>query len=182
MNSETLMEIREAEQRAAADMLGVKTIQYLDKLDGYVSYDLDTRKTVVGIIRKLKPGIVVTCDPANVFTRDGHINHPDHRSVGQQVVDAVFPAVGNRFFFPELLKDDLIPHKISELWLSIPNDANTIIDVSETWDLKIQALTKHVSQIGDEGEFRKRMAHRASLNTLNGRSVFEEKFRRIKFR
>lgn len=182
MKPENLMEIREIEQRAAADVLGVKTISYLDKQDGYVTSDLETRKSLVGYIRKLKPNIIVTSDPANLFTRDGHINHPDHRSVGKQVIDAIFPAVGNRLFFSELLDAKLEPHKVDELWLSIPNEANTVIDVSDTWELKLQALTKHASQIGDASAFMGRMKLRKSLICINGRVVYEEKFKRIKLK
>ncbi len=68
---------------------------------------LKPEKALLATFVELKPNIVVTCDPANLFTRDGHINHPDHRSVGQQVIDAIFPAVGNRLFFPELLDEGL---------------------------------------------------------------------------
>ncbi len=41
ISAEELITIRQSEQRAAADVLGVKTISYLDKLDGYVTDDLD---------------------------------------------------------------------------------------------------------------------------------------------
>ena len=140
MKPEKLMKIRESEQRAAADVLGVETISYLDQQDGYVTSDLQNRKLIVGFIRKLKPNIIVTSDPANLFTRDGHINHPDHRSVGQQVIDAIFPAVNNRLFFSDLLKEGLEPHKVDELWLSIPHEANTVIDVSDTWAVKLQSI------------------------------------------
>jgi LmbE family N-acetylglucosaminyl deacetylase len=179
---EKLMKIREDEQRAAADILGVNTISYLDKQDGYVSADLETRERIVEYIRKYKPNIIVTCDPANLFTRDGYINHPDHRSVGQQVIDAIFPAVGNRLFYPNLIDKGLEPCKIDELWLSIPHEANTVIDVTDTWELKLLALTKHVSQIGDGNKMKDRMNQRASLNSINGKKVFEERFRRIKIK
>jgi LmbE family N-acetylglucosaminyl deacetylase len=182
MKPEKLMRIREVEQRSAADVLGVKTISYLDKQDGYVSSDLETRKSIVGFIRKVKPNIIVTSDPANLFTRDGHINHPDHRSVGKQVIDAIFPAVGNRLFFSELLDEGLEPHKVDELWLSIPNEANTVIDVTDTWELKLRALTRHASQIGDGSAFKARMKLRKSLICINGRAVYEEKFKRIKLK
>jgi len=39
-----------------------------------------------------------------IFRRDYYINHPDHRYAGQVVLDAVFPAANNPFFFPELIK------------------------------------------------------------------------------
>jgi LmbE family N-acetylglucosaminyl deacetylase len=182
MKPEKLMAIREIEQRAAADVLGVNTISYLEKQDGYVSSDLETRKRIVGYIRKIRPNIIVTSDPANLFTRDGHINHPDHRSVGEQVIDAIFPAVGNRLFFPELLTEGLEPHKVDELWLSIPNEANTVIDVTDTWEKKLKALAMHASQIGDKDDFKTRMKLRKSLVCINGRAAYEEKFKRIKLK
>ena len=182
MTPEKLMRIRESEQRAAADVLGVKTISYLDKQDGYVSSDLETRKSLVGCIRKIRPNIIVTSDPANLFTRDGHINHPDHRSVGEQVIDAIFPGVGNRLFFPELLDEGLEPHKVNELWLSIPNEANTVIDVTDNWEMKLKALTMHASQIGNEDAFKTRMKLRKNLICINERVVYEEKFKRIKLK
>jgi LmbE family N-acetylglucosaminyl deacetylase len=182
MTPEKLMEIRVKEQRAAADVLGVQTITYLDKEDGYITADLQTRKNIVGAIRKLRPQIVVSCDPANLYTRDGYINHPDHRSVGQQVLDAIFPGAGNSFFFPELLTETLTPHKVNELWLSIPNEANTVVDVTDTWPIKLEALKKHVSQVGDGIRLMERMNKRSNLTSIGGKMVFEERFKRIIFK
>jgi LmbE family N-acetylglucosaminyl deacetylase len=182
MTPEKLMDIRIREQRAAADVLGVKTITYLDKEDGYITADLQTRREIIRAIRKLKPQIVVSCDPANLNTRDGYINHPDHRSVGQQVLDAIFPGVGNSFFFPELLSEAIVPHKVNELWLSIPNDANTVIDVTETWPIKLLALTKHASQVGNGERLAERMNKRNTLPTIKGKKRYEERFKRIVFK
>jgi LmbE family N-acetylglucosaminyl deacetylase len=182
MTPEKLMDIRIREQRAAADVLGVKTINYLDKEDGYITADLQTRREIITVIRKLKPQIIVSCDPANLYTRDGYINHPDHRSVGQQVLDAVFPGAGNSFFFPELLTEDLAPHKVKELWLSIPNEANTIIDVTVTWPIKLLALAKHVSQVGDAERLTERMNKRSNLTSIKGKTTYEERFKRIVFK
>jgi len=182
ITTEELINMRVKEQRAAADVLGVKTVSYLDKLDGYVMADLDTRKEIVRSIRVLKPHIVVSCDPANLYPRDGYINHPDHRSVGQQVIDAIYPGGGNRFYFPELIGEGCGPHQVKELWLSIPADANTVIDVTEYWKLKLDALSKHHSQIGDEIKMRKRMLNRRQPQSNTEHPRFEERFRRIIFK
>jgi LmbE family N-acetylglucosaminyl deacetylase len=182
MTPDRLMAIRAVEQRAAADVLGVKSITYLDKEDGYVTAELKNREEIIRNIRKIKPQIVVTCDPANLMTRDGYINHPDHRSVGQQVMDAIFPGVGNRLFFPQILSEGMEPVKVKELWLSIPDQANTVIDVSDTWSQKLTALRKHVSQVGDGKRMMERMNKRGNLTQNKGRIVFEEKFKRIIFK
>ena len=61
---------------------------------------------VVRVIRQVKPDILVTCDPTHLFAGDYYINHPDHRYAGQVVLDAVFPAASNPFYFPELIQDE----------------------------------------------------------------------------
>lgn len=140
---------RQAEQRAAASILGVSQVRFLDYPDGYLVPDLDLRREVVRAIRQAKPTVVVTCDPTNFFPSDRYINHPDHRAAGQVTLDAVFPAAGSRMFFPELLQEGLEPHKVSQVYVAIPQTPNTVIDVTAFFDRKIQALRQHVSQIGD---------------------------------
>lgn len=182
VRAEDLEETRVLEQRAAADILGVKTITYLDKPDGYVIVDLPTRKHIIRIIRKIMPSIIVSCDPNNLFTRDGYINHPDHRAVGQQVIDAFFPGVNNRFYFPELLDEGLKPYQVKELWLSIPAEANVVLDVTDFWKKKIEALSKHISQIGDRIKMEERMRNRRHPQSTPEMPVYEERFRRIVFK
>jgi LmbE family N-acetylglucosaminyl deacetylase len=171
---------REGEQSAAAAVLGVQSVQFLDYFDGYVVPDLAMRREVVRVIRKERPDIVVTCDPLNVFPNGDHINHPDHRAAGQVVVDAVFPAAGNPFFFPELLKEGLEPHGVKEVWMSVTSDPNVILDVSEHWDRKILALQEHKTQIGDPATFGERMRTRRAAASTEEAPRFEERFKRLK--
>ena len=95
---------RVEEQNAAAAVLGVKKVRMLGYPDGYLVADLDLRREIVRAIRQERPDIVVTCDPTYLYAMETRLNHPDHRAAGQAVLDAVFPAAGNRMFFPELLK------------------------------------------------------------------------------
>ncbi len=174
-------QIRVEEQAAAGQFLGVDSIDYLDYEDGYLVPDLEMRKAIVRYIRQYQPHIVVTCDPSNVFPSQQYINHPDHRNVGQAVIDAVFPAAGNRFFFPELLAEGCEPHEVEEVWMSLTNEPDVRLDVTDHWDDKLQALKKHASQIGDPRAFEKRMLDRVK-NGENEDFKVEEGFRRIKFR
>ena len=179
-DAENIIDIRCKEQREAADILGVETISYLDYKDGMLKPDLDARKKVVAAVRKQKPDIIVTCDPTNYYMNDNYINHPDHRAAGQIVVDAVFPGVQNKLYYPALLAEGLDPHRVEEVWISLPKDPNTIIDVTDTWPIKIRALERHRSQIGEMETFRD---HMQSKGTLKGKKLrFEEKFHRIVFR
>jgi LmbE family N-acetylglucosaminyl deacetylase len=139
---------REAEQRAAARVLGVREVVFLDHPDGYLVPDLGLRKEVTGIVRRFKPAIVVTCDPTNFFPNSSYINHPDHRAAGQATLDAVFPAAGSGMFFPELeQKEGLRPHKIRQVYVAGAVHPNTAVDVTNYIDRKIAALREHKSQI-----------------------------------
>lgn len=177
---EQLCAIRHIEERAAADILGVKEVHFLDREDGYLVPDLALRRDVVRIIRRFKPQILVTCDPQNLFAPYG-INHPDHRAAGQVVLDAVFPAAGNELYFPELLEEGLTPHMPREIWCSLTQQPNTSLDVTAWWDTKIRALKEHKSQIGDPAKLEERIRSRHTEDTSLENPRYEEKFRVIKY-
>jgi len=156
-----LAQLREQEQRAAAAVLGVRSVRFLDQPDGYLTPDLALRKQVVRILRQVRPDIVVTCDPTNFFPSDRYINHPDHRAAGQATLDAVFPASGSALFFPELLSEEgLQPHRIRQVYVAMPQTANTLIDVTGTLERKIAALREHRSQIPDQAGLEARIRER----------------------
>jgi len=169
--------VRVVEQQNAAAKLGVIKVDYLDYQDGYIVPDIEARKKVAREIRRTRPDIVATFDPMLIYQR-GRINHPDHRAAGQIVIDAVFPAVENPAFFPELLDEGLIQHQIKELWLCSPVESNFELDVTQNWQLKLDALLKHVSQIGEPEEFLTQME--AKRRTRFGEEMrYIESFRRL---
>ena len=172
---------REKEQRAAAVRLGVQDVRFLDFSDGCLQPDMETRRAVTRVIREARPDILVSCDPQNLFPSDNNINHPDHRAAGQIVVDAVFPGAGNPMFFPELLAEGLQPHSVKELWLSLTGQANTSIDVTPYWPLKLQALQEHHSQIPDFDRLVERQRSRRTPDSTDENPRYEEKFKRIVF-
>lgn len=172
---------RELEQKEAAQRLGAGPVEFLDFHDGELVPSLEARKAVTRVIRRIKPEILVTCDPTNLFPSDVTINHPDHRAAGQIVVDALFPGVGSPMFFPELLEEGLIPHKVEEAWLSLTANPNFVLDVTDTWEQKIHALHAHVSQIGDPRKLDERMRNRRTQDSSAEAPRYEERFRRIVF-
>jgi LmbE family N-acetylglucosaminyl deacetylase len=177
-----IVKVRMHEQANAGKVLGVENIIYLDYEDGYLEPSMKLRKDIIRVIRSKKPSIIVSCDPTNYYMRDIYINHPDHRAAGQAVIDAVFPASQNPLFFPELLKENLLPHIINEVWLSLPKEPNIKLDVTEIWGKKISALLCHQSQIGENEKFLKRMAERKTEDSSMKNPRFEETFHRIVFR
>lgn len=174
---EHIMEIREREQKEAASIIGVKNILFLDHPDGFLEVDLDLRKELVKVVRTIQPDIVVSCDPSNYFIKGASINHPDHRAAGLAVLEAIFPAVQNHDFFPEFVQEGLSPQHIQELWLSLPKDANVVLDVTAYWDKKITALLKHHSQVGNPEEFQDRMKARGRM--VFGKKKYFEEFHRL---
>jgi LmbE family N-acetylglucosaminyl deacetylase len=180
ITTEDVARNRVQEQYAAAKSLNVVSVKFLDEPDGYLEPSLRLRREIVRIIRQEKPDILVTCDPTNIFPNDASINHPDHRAAGQVVIDAVFPAAGSVFFYPDLfLNEGLGPHQVKEVWMSVTGQPNTILDVTEFWDRKIKALIEHRSQIGDPLEFEKRMRSRRAQDSKEESPKYEERFRRI---
>ena len=176
-----LCELRHIEENAAAAVIGAEAVHFLDREDGTLIPDLNLRRDVVRIIRQMKPDILVTCDPQNLFATYG-INHPDHRAAGQVVLDAVFPAAGNDLFFSELLTEGYQPHMPGEVWVSLTMQPNVTIDITDTWPIKLKALNEHKSQIGDPVKFEERMRTRRTKDSTDENPRFEENFRVIKYK
>jgi LmbE family N-acetylglucosaminyl deacetylase len=143
---EELARVREAEQRAAARTVGVDEVVFLGYHDTEVEPTLALRRDLVREIRRFKPDTVVCFDPTQLFVNGGYINHPDHRAVGQAAVDAVAPTAAMPLAFVELREEGLEPHRVKEVLVAGTADPDTWIDISDTIDLKIEALRQHASQ------------------------------------
>lgn len=141
--------IREAEQIEAAAVVGVTNVVFLREPDGMVENTMALRKKLVRQIRRFKPEVVVTGDPTLLYTPLGGINHPDHRAVGMAAIDAVFPAAGQPNLFEELAEEGITASKVRKLYLTARGEGDLFVNISDTIDLKITALKKHVSQVGE---------------------------------
>ena len=137
---------RDEEQRAAAAVVGVATVDFLDEPDGQVEPTLALRERITRAIRAFRPEIVMTHDPTVLFVNNEWVNHPDHRAVGQVTVDAVFPTARDPLNFRDHLDAGLGPWKVAELFLWSTNEANQLVDIGTTLDRKIAALERHASQ------------------------------------
>jgi LmbE family N-acetylglucosaminyl deacetylase len=174
MTPERLCEMRHVEQANAARVLGVTDIVWLNFRDGELLPTLEARCSVAREIRRFQPDIVVTCDPTRIYTAFGTINHPDHRAAGQIALDAIMPGAGNRMYYPELLAEGLEPHQVKEVYLSGAEQPDTVLDVTDTFDLKLKAIREHKSQIKDPDSLEQRMRARFSRD-----GIFVEMFRRV---
>jgi len=160
LRPEDLARIREREQLAAAEVLGVKEVRFLRLPDQELEDTPDLRKEMVKVIRLYRPDVVITADPYRRY-----IWHRDHRIVGRVVLDAVFPYARDVWAYPRLLEEGLEPHKVKEVWLWAPEnrDINFRSDITGTFDLKVKALRCHRSQIKEpfSSEMEKWLCRRA---------------------
>jgi len=150
-----LAEIREAEQTAANQVLGIQTSIFLRYPDGELEPTLALRKELARLIRQHKPDVVVTGDPQGVFYGSGYINHPDHRAAAQSALYATFPSAGTRLIFTDLLEAGYEPHNVRRVYIHGSEKPDTRVDIGATMDKKIAALKKHVSQVGEWEEMEK---------------------------
>ncbi|MDP9327085.1 MAG: PIG-L family deacetylase [Actinomycetota bacterium] len=148
---EQMRPIREREQRAAAEVLGVASVMFLGEVDGELEVTLDTRRKVCREVRRLRPDVIVAPDPQRLWSGTGYINHSDHKAAGALALTAVMPDAPTRLMFPELLEEGLEPFEIPALWL-VTMEPDTYVDITETIDVKIQALARHESQGAAESE------------------------------
>jgi LmbE family N-acetylglucosaminyl deacetylase len=181
ISSDDLCAVRHKEQDAAAHVVGAQAVHWLDRPDGYLVPDMELRREVVRIIRRMKPDILVTCDPQTLFATYG-LNHPDHRAAGQVVLDAVFPAAGNAAYFPELMTEGYAPHMPKEIWCSLTHAPTVKLDITDMWPTKLEAILKHESQIQDASKFLERMKNRRTEASTDEDPRYEEAFRVINYR
>jgi LmbE family N-acetylglucosaminyl deacetylase len=144
-----LAALREAEQRAAAAVVGYAGVTFLHMPDGALANDLILREHLVREIRTFRPDAVLATDPTNLFPRDAGVNHTDHRAAGYAAVDAVYPAARNPMAFPWLARDGLASHRVRRLYLFWTNEPTVRVDISKTVARKLDALRAHESQIKD---------------------------------
>ncbi len=141
--------IREKEQTAAAEAIGVKEVVYLREPDGTLVNTLELRKKLVREIRRFRPEVLICGDPASWFVGDTYINHPDHRAAASAALEAVFPAAGQPHLFQELAEEGLRAHKVRKVYINEFGGGDTFVNISDVMDLKIAALHKHESQFVD---------------------------------
>lgn len=141
-----LARIREAEQQAANEELGIAETVFLHYLDGELVASIALRRDLTREIRRYKPEVVICGDPTGWFYGNEYINHPDHRAAAEAATYAVFPSAGTRMIFTELLDEGLPPHNVRKLYIHGHEKPDTWVDIADTLDCKITALKKHVSQ------------------------------------
>jgi LmbE family N-acetylglucosaminyl deacetylase len=142
--------LREAEQRAAASVLGVSEVTFLDFEDGELAWAArELAETAARLVRQHRPDVVLTLDPfAGAPGYSVAQLHPDHRAVGAAVVEACYFRAPVRLYYPAHAEAGLAPHRPEELLLIMSDHADHAIDISATFERKVRAVREHASQFG----------------------------------
>ena len=182
LRPQELAAMREAEQRAAAKVLGLNRCVFLGYGDGFLVEGPELRGHMVRLIRTHKPDVVLTWDGF----RPG-FNHTDHRVVGRVVRDALFPAAHDPHYYAEFAREGLGPWRTAEALLAATDDADYHVDISPYLERKVDAILCHTSQISGTSreEMLKGMRERAKRDKQRRKKTgyaFSESFKRIEFR
>jgi LmbE family N-acetylglucosaminyl deacetylase len=172
ISSEDLVSIRKDEQRRAAKVLGVRTVEFLGYEDGELEDTRDLRRDISREIRRWRPELIITLNPYRTYSNFPGW-HRDHRTTARVVLDCVYPLARDHLSFPELLPD-YEPHTVHEVYMVQWEQPRLIVDITDTMKLKLEAIRCHESQVTDFKAFETRMSKRAeTLGKPRGYSYAE---------
>ncbi len=113
---ERLGQIRSVELQNAVRELGMKSVHFLDYIDGDVDQanHSEAINKIVTHIRKIKPQVVVTFPP------DGNYGHPDHIAIGQFTAAAIVCAADSTYRDAD--SENLPAHRVSKLYYMVDGE------------------------------------------------------------
>lgn len=174
---EILAAAREQEELEAVKRLGIAEVVFLREPDGAVVPDLALRERITRMIRTYQPDVVVTHDPFRPYAL-----HPDHRAVGTAAHESVYPTARDFLYYPDHLASGLEPHKTAEIWYFGAEQPDVFIDITDTFDDKINALKAHVTQVGEAEGLADRLRERAAELAADQPFELAESFKSVKMR
>lgn len=136
----SIVETRRQEQEAAMGAVGGTALEWLGFRDMTLAQNEEALASkVYEVIRRLKPDLVMAPDPWCPYEA-----HPDHRTLGSVVATAAIMAA-----FP-------LVHPEAGPGAETPSVAfygtawpNTFVDITDTFDRKVEAIRAHRSQFPD---------------------------------
>lgn len=134
---------REKEAAMAAKILGVHVLETLDFADGFFANDKDHQLKLIQMIRKFCPDIIL----ANALDD----RHPDHGRAGWLVEEAGFLS-GLRRIETRLNGEIQQPWRAKAIYHYVQayrHQPDVIVDVSEFWNKRMEAVKAYKSQFYD---------------------------------
>src|SRR5713226_5182921 len=149
MTSEHLARIRMHEEEEACRIVGIPKdhIKWLEYHDGMLEYanTRDLVEEVTGIIRRIRPEVVLSIDPGSEYVR---WHKTDHRMAANNTIDAIRAAEWHLYFPNQRLHDGLEPWHVPQefFYYVTEKDANYFVNIDAELDKKLAAAAAHISQ------------------------------------
>jgi len=160
---ETIPEIRQQEQRAAATQIGAKAVIFLGYPDGRLHLTQSLRRDLARVIRQVRPDRVVCQSPARLWYGPVQADHPDHLVAGEATLYAVYPDSRNLFAYGELAEEGLSPYQVEDVWIANAPVSDVVVDITDVVDVKVSAWQCHRSQISTSPDaVRRKIVDRAA--------------------
>jgi LmbE family N-acetylglucosaminyl deacetylase len=167
--------IRREEMAAVAKILGFKELIWLGFSDGTLENRRpEVKEAVFRTIRQVKPDIVMSFDGWARWDP-----HSDHRTIGQVATEAAYLADG-LWYYPEHTTQGLAAHRTPETYLFATEEPNHVVDITETYELKVKAAQVYVSQWGANLDYDQRLVARLKAQGRPESDKYKETFRRIR--
>jgi N-acetylglucosamine malate deacetylase 1 len=134
-------ELRMQEADAAAKVMGLAVRENLSIPDGGIENTAENRVKVIRAVRRHRPHIVLLNPP--------ECRHPDHEHASRLGTEAMFYAGLKKI---ETFEDDGTPqepwrpHHVLYYMQTIPFNPTLVVDVSEVWEQRVEALLAFRSQ------------------------------------
>lgn len=144
--------IRQGEQRAAAEVLGVTDVHFLGYPDGRLTSSIELRRDISRVIRQVRPQRLLCQSPERNYQRI-YASHPDHLAAGEAALCAAYPDAQNPFAHPELAAEGHEAWNVPETWIMASTISDHVVDITDKVERKLDALRAHASQtehMGDE--------------------------------
>ena len=104
----------------------------------------DLVEQVTGLIRKVRPDVVLSVDPGSEYVR---WHKTDHRMAANNTIDAIRAAEWHLYFPNQRLHDGLEPWRVpEEYYYYAGKDANYFVNIDDVAEIKLNAAVAHVSQ------------------------------------
>ena len=140
LRSEELVKIRQEELRNAGSFVGATSFHQLNLSDSHYPDEKVITEQLVAVIRDVKPDIVFTVDPYLMYEA-----HPTHRKTGMAVLEACMFASMKHFPKPDASTEPKV-HRVEAIGFYASAKPNVLIDITDTFEKKLEAIFKHESQ------------------------------------
>jgi len=133
---------RRQEAEEAARILGAVALEFMDCGDGQLRHGPEEEDALIGHLRSWRPELILGPAPSD--------RHPDHGRAHRLVADCSFYSGLARRGSGE-------PHRPAAVFSYMqhdPFDPSFVVDVSSSWEVKLEALAAYGSQLyqGDESD------------------------------